>query len=143
MSSITIYNPSYYTKDVNTTQQKQNVLAIVASIAILVSLSIQVSTEVQGYETIYQYGTIAQEDESYAVVDGNVYLNTVYEDNSGNFRYAMPAEFTVDEALDRFYPSIQEDTNSFTVQKDWNNLGMTFMFNDETLTFQFIGVTEQ
>ncbi len=125
----------------NNTNSKQNVLAIVASIAIIVASLSQVST-VQGYETIYQYGTVAAEDEDFAVVDGNVYLNTVYEDNSGNFRYAMPAEFTVDEALDRFYPSIQEDTNSFTVQKDWNNLGMIFQFNDESLTFQFIGVSQ-
>ncbi len=127
----------------NTTKQKQNVLAIVASIAILVSLSIQVSTVSAHTPTIFQYGTIAEEDQDFAVHDGKIYLNTVYEDHSGNFRMAMDSELNINEALDRFYPSIQEDTNSFTVQKDWNNLGMTFMFNDETLTFQFIGVTEQ
>lgn len=122
----------------NTKIQKQNVFAIVASIAILASLS-QVST-VNAHQTIYQYGTVAQEDQDFAVVDGNVYLNTVYEDNSGNFRYAIQSEFTVDEAIERF--GINEDTHSFTVQKDWNNAEMIFMFNDETLTFQFIGVVQ-
>jgi hypothetical protein len=126
------------------TKNNQNVLAIVASIAIIAAISsIGSVTDIFAHTpTIFQYGTIGQEDEDYAIHDGAVYLNAVYEDHSGNFRYAMPAEFTVNEALDRFYPSIQEDTHSFTVEKDWNSLGMIYMFNDETLTFQFIGVTQ-
>ena len=124
------------------TQNQIKLLAVLTAMIAFASIS-AVSTVSAHTPTIFQYGTIAEEDENYAIHDGAVYLNSLYEDNSGNFRYAMPAEFTVDEALDRFYPSIQEDTNSFTVQKDWNNLGMTFMFNDETLTFQFIGVVSQ
>ena len=115
---------------------KQMVFAIVLSIAAISAMS-ALST-VQAQQTIYQYGEYAQEDELYFVKDGNVYLNTVYEDNSGNFRYAIQAEFTVNEAIERF--NINEDTHSFTVEKDWNNSEMIFMFNDETLTFQFIGV---
>lgn len=115
-------------------------LAVLTAMIALTSMG--VSTVSAHTPTIFQYGTIAQEDQDFAVHDGAVYLNAIYEDNSGNFRYAMTAELTIDEALDRFYPDIQEDTNQFTIYKDWNNLGMIFQYNDETQTFQFIGVSQ-
>ena len=125
----------------NTTTQKQNVLAIVASIAILVSLN-QVSIAAAHTPNTMPYGQVGQEDEDYFWHDGVLYINAVPTPGNGLFiaESDIDADYSIDQAIDRF--GIDEDIKAFIVQpSQFSNVVIMYEL-DDNLQFQITHIYE-
>ena len=126
----------------------QNVLAIVVSIALIAAISNSVSTVNAHTPNFLQYGALNhQEDQLYFVHDGSIYVNTGANMGIGNGQFMkitdLETAYNVNDALDRFYPYIQEDTNQFEVMpSQYSNVSLIYQFNDETLNFELLGAVQ-
>lgn len=132
----------YYTNDVNTTKS-------IISVLVIVGLSIaslgQISNVMAENDNFMPYGSIANEDQLYTIYKGDIWINVVPSKGNGQFMQITDLEtsYTVNEALDRFYPSIQEDTNQFEVMPSvYSNVSLIYQFNDETLFFELLGAVQ-
>ena len=122
------------------TTNKIITLAIGVMIAIIATNPLSAAAHTPNF---LPYGEVGQEDQAYFWHDGVLYINAVPSQGNGLFiaETDIDQDYTIDQAIDRF--GIDEDSHSFVVEpSELSDVGLVFMFNDETLNFELIGAIE-